>query len=68
MSAKSNLPLLLRVRDVQEQLACSRTHVYSLMDRGELEYVCDGRYRRVTRESLLRYVRKHTHHHGGDEE
>ena len=54
------LPLLLRVREVMEQLACSRSHVYALMDRRELSYVQDGRMRRVTRDSLLRYVRKHT--------
>lgn len=54
------LPLLLRVRDVQRELACSRSHVYKLMDRGDLAYVRDGRLRRVTRDSLLRYVARQT--------
>ena len=43
-----------------EQLACSRSHVYALMDRRELSYVSDGRMKRITRESLLAYVKRHT--------
>ena len=42
------------------ELGCGRTRVYSLMDRGELEYVRDLNFRRVPRASLLAYVRRHT--------
>lgn len=57
--SEPRLPMLLRVREVQAELACSRSHVYALMNRGELAYVQIGRMRRVSRDSLLRYVRRH---------
>jgi excisionase family DNA binding protein len=52
------LPMLLRVREVMTELACSRSHVYDLIGRGELSFIRDGRMVRVTRESLTRYVRR----------
>lgn len=50
--------MLLRVREVMSELACSRSHVYDLIGRGELQFIRDGRMVRVTRDSLQRYVRR----------
>lgn len=46
----------LRLSEVAVALVCGRTRVYELVQRGHLLAVGEGRSRRVTAESLIRYA------------
>jgi excisionase family DNA binding protein len=58
--ASGSEPEFYRVREICRRLALSRTAVYGLMDRGELEYVKFGRSRRVPRAAVEGLIRKQT--------
>jgi excisionase family DNA binding protein len=49
---------LARVREAQGFLAMSRSAVYALMDKGELEYVKIGKARRIPWPALRELVEK----------
>lgn len=51
-------PLLLTYRGAAEALACGRTRVYELVERGGLLAVGKGKARRVTTESVSEFVRR----------
>jgi excisionase family DNA binding protein len=48
----------ITVKRAKERLGVTDTHVYALMDRGELAYGRWGRARRVSVVSLEHYIRK----------
>jgi excisionase family DNA binding protein len=50
---------LLRVPQVTKLLGLSRSKVYQLMERGELPYVKSDKARRVHRQCVEDYVRRH---------
>src|SRR5262245_29909219 len=50
---------LLRVQEAARLLGLSRSMLYQLMDKGELPYVKFGKARRLNRQCLLEYVRRH---------
>jgi excisionase family DNA binding protein len=49
---------LLTVKQAAELLNVSRSHLYAMMDRGELGYVKLGTSRRIARETLSKLVEK----------
>jgi hypothetical protein len=49
-------PLLVRPRDAWRMLDCGNTHGYELLNAGELESFLDGRARKITVESIHRYI------------
>ena len=49
---------LMRVKDVAEELAISRSKVWDLLMKGDLKSVKFGSSRRIFRESLNRFVEK----------
>jgi hypothetical protein len=48
--------LLVRPRDAWRMLGCGNTHGYALLNAGELESFTDGRARKITVESIHRYI------------
>ncbi len=61
MTNDSDLPQkLLRVVEVAQWLALSRSCVYTLMDRGDLPYVRIGKSRRVRPEDVTRLIEEGT--------
>jgi excisionase family DNA binding protein len=53
-----NERLLVRPRRACHLLDCGTTHLYELIDDGELESFLDGRSRKITVESIQRYIAK----------
>lgn len=51
-------PLLLTYRSAAEALACGRTKVYELVERGELLAVGKGKGRRIVADSIRDFVRR----------
>ena len=51
-------PDVMTVKQVQAALQIGRTWVYKLLDSGELDSFKIGRNIRITKENLIRYVRK----------
>jgi hypothetical protein len=49
-------PLLVRPRDAWQMLDCGNTHGYALLNAGELESFLAGRSRKITVESIHRYI------------
>lgn len=49
---------LMSISDVQEELGCSRSTVYNLLNSGELDSVKIGAFRRITRESFNAYLER----------
>jgi excisionase family DNA binding protein len=49
---------LLTVEEVAKRLSISRTHVYTLMERGELAYVKLSKSRRVPEEAVEQLVNR----------
>jgi hypothetical protein len=49
-------PLLVRPRDAWRMLGCGNTHGYELLNAGELVSFLDGRARKITVESIHRYI------------
>ena len=47
---------LLRVHEVAQWLSVSRSHVYQLMERGELPYIKIGKNRRVRPEAVAALI------------
>lgn len=52
---------LVRVDDAATYLACSRSHIYALMEQGALPFVHLGRGRRIPRGALHRFAASHLH-------
>ena len=50
---------LMTIRDVEQELCCSRTTVYRLLDNGSLKSIHIGRVRRITRKSFDDFVSTH---------
>ena len=57
-AGRKPLERLLRVTQVAERLALSRSTVYNLMERGELAYVKIGRARRIPPDEINRLIRE----------
>ena len=53
-----NERLLVRPRRACHLLDCGTTHLYELIDDGELESFLDGRSRKITVELIQRYIAK----------
>jgi excisionase family DNA binding protein len=49
-------PLVVRPRDACRLLAVGNTRLYELIGAGELETYLDGRARRITMDSIRRYI------------
>jgi len=49
-------PLVVKPKVAWKLLACSNTHGYELIARGELESFRDGRSRKITVESIYRLI------------
>jgi hypothetical protein len=54
--AQSDVALVVKPRIAWKMLACSNTRGYELLNAGELESFLDGRSRKITIESIRRYV------------
>jgi len=50
--------LVVRPRRAWHLLDCGTTRLYELLDQGELESFLDGRSRKITVESIRRYIAK----------
>jgi hypothetical protein len=51
-------PLLVRPKCARRMLNCGQTRLYELIAAGELDSFLDGRSRKITVESIYRYVRR----------
>jgi hypothetical protein len=49
-------PLVVKPKIAWKMLACSNTRGYELLNAGELESFLDGRSRKITVESIRRYI------------
>jgi hypothetical protein len=49
-------PLVVKPKTAWKMLACSNTRGYELLNAGELESFLDGRSRKITVESIRRYI------------
>jgi hypothetical protein len=49
-------PLIVKPKIAWKMLACSNTRGYELLNSGELESFLDGRSRKITVESIRRYI------------
>jgi hypothetical protein len=49
-------PLLVKPKIAWKMLGCSNTRGYELLNSGELESFLDGRSRKITVESIRRYI------------
>jgi hypothetical protein len=52
-------PLVVKPKVAWKMLACSNTRGYELLAAGELDSFLDGRSRKVTVESIHRYIQRH---------
>ena len=51
-------PLVVRPKGARRMLNCSQTRLYELIGAGELDSFLDGRSRKITVESIFRYIRR----------
>jgi len=51
-------PLVIKPKAASELLACSLTRIYKLMADAEIESFRDGRSRKITLQSIRRYVER----------
>jgi uncharacterized membrane-anchored protein len=49
-------PLIVKPREARRMLACGNTRLYELLAADELESFLDGRSRKITVESIRRYI------------
>jgi hypothetical protein len=49
-------PLVVKPKTAWKMLACSNTRGYELLNAGELESFLDGRSRKITVDSIHRYI------------
>ena len=49
-------PLAVKPKAARQMLACGNTHVYDLINRGELESFADGGSRKITVASIKAYI------------
>jgi hypothetical protein len=49
-------PLIVKPKTAWKMLACSNTRGYELLNAGELESFLDGRSRKITVDSIHRYI------------
>jgi hypothetical protein len=56
VTGKKVEPLLVRPRDAWHMLGCGNTYGYALLNTGELESFMEGRARKITVESIHRYI------------
>jgi hypothetical protein len=49
-------PLLAKPKEARRMLACGNTRLYELLGTGELESFLDGRSRKITVDSIRRYI------------
>jgi hypothetical protein len=52
-------PLVVKPKTAWMMLACSNTRGYELLNAGELESFLDGRSRKITVDSIHRYIARH---------
>ena len=60
MTATATDYALLRLSEAAKLLACVKGTLYTLMDRGDLEYVRVGADRRIPRQAIVDYIAKNT--------
>jgi hypothetical protein len=53
-------PLVVKPKTAWKMLACSNTRGYELLNAGELESLLDGRSRKITVDSIHRYIARRT--------
>jgi hypothetical protein len=51
-------PLVVRPKCARRMLNCGQTRLYELIAAGELESFLDGRSRKITVESIYRYIHR----------
>jgi hypothetical protein len=51
-------PLIVKPRGACELLDCGITRLYALLAAGELESFLDGRSRKITTDSIRRYIQR----------
>jgi excisionase family DNA binding protein len=51
-------PLVVRPKGARRMLNCGQTRLYELIAAGELDSFRDGRSRKITLESIHRYIRR----------
>jgi len=51
-------PIVASPKQVMDRLQISRTTLYALLDRGELESYTEGKSRRITLQSIDAYVKR----------
>ena len=56
--SKEITPLIVKPKVAWKLLGCSNTRGYELLAAGELDSFLDGRSRKITVESIYRYVRQ----------
>jgi excisionase family DNA binding protein len=56
--------LVVSPRRAMQMLDCGRTRLYELIDRGELDSYLDGRSRKITVESIHRYIERQLKQYG----
>jgi hypothetical protein len=59
-TADSDLgPLVVKPKIARRMLNCGQTRLYELIGAGELDSFLDGRSRKITVESIHRYIQRH---------
>ncbi len=57
LTVRSNVaPLIVKPREARRILACGNTRLYELIAAGELQSFLDGRSRKITVDSIHRYI------------
>ena len=51
-------PLLVKPTDAGRLVGCGRTRIYELIKTGKIDSFNDGRSRKITVESIHRYIRR----------
>jgi hypothetical protein len=59
LSDTQDAPLVVKPKTAWKMLACSNTRGYELLNAGELESFLDGRSRKITVDSIRRYIARH---------
>jgi excisionase family DNA binding protein len=62
---KDASPLLVKPSGACRLLGCGRTWLYELLKRGELQSFKDGKSRKITTESIVRYIERQLAASGG---
>jgi excisionase family DNA binding protein len=58
VQSKYAAPFLVKPSDACRLLGCGRTRLYQLLNAGEFDCFTDGRSRKITVESIHRYVKR----------